>query len=260
MEAAQARKHREAEVKKRILVLLGAALLVSVASASEFKNGFPVGQRSHSGQIVGGWYDVDSTGRYLLFDSNGRLRVIEDAKDRDLDFGVTNLISSVAIDSGGTGGANFRYSAPLDVRKWTKGNIIIHITAASAVDTAGKYQYGVTVFPLTSATLDWTTLGVPVSTNVGPAATDTLGFQYITPNAIAPMQGERVVTLSTDRTTSNYANINAGQTVSLPWDVWLGTGAKPRYIAVQIRLMSRNYTVAAMNLVPSVRVDVEGLR
>jgi len=209
---------------------------------------------------VGGVYATDTTSRALRMDSNGYVYNQDAARDRDLDFGVTNLVASVAIDSGGTGGANFRYSAPTDVRKWSKGNIVIHITQSAAGDTLGHYVYGVTVFPLTSATLDWTTVGVPIATNPNPAATDTLGFKTglngITANAIQTFPGERAVILSTDRTTSNYANVNAGQTVSIPWDVWLGTGARPRYIAVQIRLMSRD----AASTLPSVRVDVEGLR
>lgn len=213
---------------------------------------------------VGGVYDTDTTSRVLRMTSTGALKTDDAARDRDLDFGVTNLVSSVAIDSGGTGGANFRYSTPLDVRKWSSGNIVIHITAASAADTVGHYVYGVTVFPLTSATLDWTTVGVPIATFVpttigaSAAATDTLGFNRglngITANAIQTFPGERAVVLSTDRTTSNYANVNAAQTVSYPWSYWLGP-MRPRYIAVQVRLMSRDAAA-----VPSVRIDAEGLR
>lgn len=244
---------------KKLIVALGLLALVGAASASEFKNGSTVGARSHSGTIVGGWYATDSTGRYLLFDVDGNLRVVEARKDRDLDYGVQNLVSSVAIDSGGAGGANFRYSGVVDVRKWSSGRIIVHITAASAADTVGHYVYGVTVFPLTSSTLDWTTVGVPIAAGMNPSATDTLGFKGglngITANAIQTFPGERAIVLSTDRTTSNYANINAGQTVSYSWDVWLGPNSRPRYLAVQVRLMSRDAAA-----IPLVRLDLEALR
>ena len=197
-------------------------------------------------------------------DAEGNAQTTDAARDRDLDFGATNLVASVAIDSGGVGGANFRYSAPVDVRQYGTGRIIIHITQASAADTVGIYDYGVTVFPLTQGAIDWTGVGVPISTNPYPvikegvaAQSDSLGFWSITPNAVNVLQGERKVRLQTDRTTSNYANVNAMQTASFSWDVWLGAGAKPRYLLVQIRLIAKTITG---NLTPSVRVDLEGLR
>lgn len=209
-----------------------------------------------------GYYFNSTTGNQT--NSDGHILGVDTSRDRNLDFGVTNLITSVAIDSGGTGGTNFRYSAPVDVRQYSTGRIIVHITAASAGDTLGHYVYGVTVFALTSATTDWATVGVPItpfSASVAAAANDTLGFNRglngITANAIQTFPGERAIVLSTDRTTSNYANINAGQTVSYSWDTWLGQGARPRYLAVQVRLMSRD--VASIGA-PSVRVDLEGLR
>lgn len=204
-----------------------------------------------------GYYFNATTGQRTTADG----KVLVDDPLRVEDFGVVNLVASVAIDTGGVGGANFRYSAPIYVGDYTTGRIVLHVTAASAGDTSGTYNYGVTVFPLTVANGDdWTTVGNPLPTQTSPGATDTLGVRYITPNAIAPMAGERVVTLSTDRATSNYANVNAGQTVSLPWDIWLGAGARPRYLMVQVRLMNRNYTVAARNDIPLVRVDLEGVR
>lgn len=203
----------------------------------------------------------DSTQRLLRTDANGNLKIVDDDRDRDLDFGVTTLITSVAIDSGGVGGANFRTSAPVDVRQYGTGRIIVHITAASAADTVGFYVYGVTLFALTQGASDWTAVGNPITTSASPAATDTLGFKGglngITANAIQTFPGERAIVLSTDRTTSNYANINAAQTVSYSWDVWLGAGAHPRYLLAQARLMSKN---VAGNLTPSVRIDLEGLR
>ena len=235
---------------KKSLMLAALAVLMVVGAGSAWAVGDIV-------QLADGTYRNIRTWQYT--DADGNVLGVDAARDRDLDFGVTNLVASVAIDSGGTGGANFRYSAAVDVRKYTGGNIIVHITAADAADTLGHYVYGVSVFPLTSATLDWATTGVPIVTSATPATTDTLGFKGglngITANAIQTFPGERAVILSTDRTTSNYANINAGQTVSYPWQVWLGQLARPRYIAVQVRLMSRD---AAK--VPSVRIDLEGLR
>lgn len=71
-------------MKRVLLALALLAALVANAAASEFTNGFKVGARSHSATLVGGWYSVDSTGRYLLFDVNGNLRMIEASKDRDM--------------------------------------------------------------------------------------------------------------------------------------------------------------------------------
>lgn len=252
---------------KKFAMLAALAVLwlaVSVMVVMSFGAGVAWGG---TGDIVrqadGTYYNIAT---HQKVTATGEVSVGEYLRDRDLDFNVTNLVSSVAIDTGGTGGANFRYSAPVDVRQYSTGRIVIHITAASAADTVGRYIYGVTVFPLTSATMEWAAIGVPLSTNPNPAITDTLGFKGalaldgITANAIQTFPGERAVVLFTDRTTSNYANINAGQTVSLSWDVWLGQGAKPRYLGVQVRLMNKNYSAAAHADIPSVRVDLEGLR
>lgn len=214
----------------------------------------------------------DSTQKLIKASATGGLSVSDESRDRDLDFGVTNLISSVAIDSGGTGGANFRYSAPLDVRKWSSGNIIIHITAFGAGDTVGTYDYGVTLYALTSATADWATVGVPVVTNGMPtvngmaganvikgavASRDSSGFWNAYPTPVENMTGERFIRLQTNRGNSNYRNSNAAQTVSLPWSYWFGLGFRPRYLMAQVRLASKTTANAGT---PSVRMDVEGLR
>lgn len=214
-------------------------------------------------RIVGA--KADSSQKLIGADGSGSgLNVYNTNAAHLLDFNVVNLISSVAIDTGGTGGANFRYSAPLDVRQYSGGNIVIHITSASAADTVGTYVYGVTLFPLTSATADWTTVGVPVPvagffnpyTAAQGMVRDTVGF-FRVPLAGAAMDGEKFIQLKTDRDNTNYANIEAGKTVSIPWQFWLGPFARPRYLMVQVRLASKTITG---NLTPSVRVDLEGLR
>lgn len=224
---------------------------------------------------VGGTDDSDTTSVVFRFDTSNNLKTSEQSKDRDLDFGVTNLFSSVAIDTGGVGGTNFRYSAPVDVRKYGKGkiNIIVHIIPAAA-DTAVAsgywYDLGVAVFPLKSAQTDWGTATnlttasegvpyVPIFAAMGTAGADSVGSfgTVLAPNSANLGPGERRLRFSATRPANgNGANVASFHTITLPLSYWVGD-VQPRYLVVQLRHMQKATGATGS---PTIRVDLEGLR
>jgi len=203
-------------------------------------------------------------------DGSGNQMSSEAAKDRDLDYYAT-AIATATMDT-----ATVQYSAPIDLRKYTHANVIIHVAFGSADTTVSNLvDYAISAFPLPTLAMDWTGYGVPVPAfpygNHAQAGAvnnmaDTLGGFWNLSNRTSGQlfAGERMVRLAARPTafpgssggTHNVAvNIAAGTTLSVPLSSLLAPGQRCRFLAIQLRCVSRASTAA-----PSVRVDIEALR
>lgn len=216
-----------------------------------------------------GTYKINGSTKQNV-DASGNALVSEAAKDRDLDYYAT-AIATATMDT-----ATVQYSAPIDLRKYTHANVIIHVAFGSADTTVSNLvDYAISAFPLPTLAMDWTGYGVPVPAfpygNHAQAGAvnnmaDTLGGFWNLSNRTSGQlfAGERMVRLAARPTafpgssggTHNVAvNIAAGTTLSVPLSSLLAPGQRCRFLAIQLRCVSRASTAA-----PSVRVDIEALR
>lgn len=252
---------------KWMKIAVGAlALLVVAATASGDSNTYNYQDNgtakfnTRSGQIV---------------DASGNAKVVDADRDRDLDYYAT-VINATTIDTAQA--TSYVLSGIIDVRKYSRGNVIIHINRAAADSFAVTMEYGVTLFALPTQSYDWTGYGVPLPAFFQPSgplvAADSTGVSNLWQQRGGPAMalpvpitagaltggvagfGERQVVLTTVRPNTGYLPYQWGNTVSAPWSWWLGS-VRPRFLGIMIRWNSMTGTYANR---PSVRVDVEALR
>ena len=208
-----------------------------------------------------------------VVDASGNAKVADADRDRDLDYYAT-VIATASLDT-----AASLWSAPIDLRKYSRFTVIVHITpGVGAADTtyAGLYDFGLTMYAPPVLAIDWTGYGMPIvtrgsggrtatafattqaDTTAGFFATPT-GGAYIYDPSVLTTPGERFIRLRGAAylayANRNYINRYATQTVRIPGSDLLGPGDRPRFAVFQLRGMKRASTNA-----PSVRVDIEALR